>query len=157
MARKVPDPKNPTGLFFAREHRGLSQDQLAEMAGTTKATISKLENGSRELTRLWAERVSAPLKLSAIRIVFWDKVGPPPQAAESEYAIPNAPGWEREPEPARQIATNKAGRSTDLPRKIFTTAANICLKAIIRSRYLGFNAHMLTQNLERSKNILPIK
>jgi DNA-binding XRE family transcriptional regulator len=36
---------HPLKLF--REMRGLSQDGLAQLIGTTKATISRLESGER--------------------------------------------------------------------------------------------------------------
>jgi transcriptional regulator with XRE-family HTH domain len=78
MARKAPPPKNPTGLYFARDFRGLSQDQLAEQSGVGKSQISKLEKGERKLTRQWAERFSGPLEMPAENIVFWEKMGAPP-------------------------------------------------------------------------------
>lgn len=100
MARKVAPPENPSGLFYAREHRGLSQDELASASGALKPMISKLESGSRELTRAWAERFAGPLRLSAIRIMFWDKVGSPPAHAEAEYDIPNMPNRPAAPPPS---------------------------------------------------------
>lgn len=49
-------------LKFIREYRGLSQDALAEKAGTLKGQIYKLENGERKLTHTWMMRLSAPLR-----------------------------------------------------------------------------------------------
>lgn len=125
MPRKAPPPDNPTGLYFARELREMSQDHLAEAAGTTKAQVSKLENGTRELTRAWAERFAGPLRLSAIRIVFWDKIGPPADAndTESEYAVPASMNWERStsidrttsaPKPSKVIGQKKLLRSSSV-------------------------------------------
>lgn len=112
MPRKAPPPDNPTGLYFARELRKMSQDHLAEAAGTTKAQVSKLENGSRELTRAWAERFAGPLKFSAIRIVFWDKVGPPVDSSdvESEFAVPGPVGWERSTAVDRTASAGKPAK-----------------------------------------------
>lgn len=90
----------------------MSQDQLASESGALKPMISKLENGSRELTRAWAERFAAPLRLSAIRIVFWDKVGPPPEEMESEYEIPNPKGIiVRQPDRPASAAGTPASRA----------------------------------------------
>ncbi len=44
-----------------RLSRGLSQDELAERAGTTKAQISKLENSLRRLTEDWMQRIAKGL------------------------------------------------------------------------------------------------
>jgi transcriptional regulator with XRE-family HTH domain len=45
-------PKHPTHLYLReyRDDRGLTQEQLAERIGTTKATISRIENGRRDPT-----------------------------------------------------------------------------------------------------------
>ncbi|TXH85513.1 MAG: XRE family transcriptional regulator [Rhizobium sp.] len=119
MVRKVAPPPHPTGLYYAREHRGMSQDQLAAESGALKPMISKLENGSRELTRAWAERFAGPLRLSAIRIVFWDKVGPPPEEKESEYEIPNPKGViMRQPErPASATGAQRSRANRQKPLK----------------------------------------
>lgn len=43
-----------------REHAGMSQDELAEQAGTTKSVISLLENGHRRMSDKWL-RLLAPI------------------------------------------------------------------------------------------------
>ena len=118
MTRKVAPPPNASGLFFAREHRGMSQDQLAKASGALKPMISKLESGSRELTRAWAERFAGPLGLSAIRIVFWDKVGPPPPhgEVEAEYDVPNPTGRAIQTE-ARVDTSARRSSKTASPRQ----------------------------------------
>jgi transcriptional regulator with XRE-family HTH domain len=47
--------RHPIRFFLAewREHRHLDQDALAERMETTKATISKLENGKMQMTGKW--------------------------------------------------------------------------------------------------------
>lgn len=47
-----------------REAKGLTQDQLASLAETTGATISRLESGERQLTQDWMERVARALRVS---------------------------------------------------------------------------------------------
>lgn len=44
-----------------RIERNLTQAQLAEMVGTTDATIQRLETGRRQLTERWAEQISTVL------------------------------------------------------------------------------------------------
>lgn len=44
-----------------REKQGLTQDQLAEMVGTTTQQISRLELGQRGLDVEWMERIAAAL------------------------------------------------------------------------------------------------
>lgn len=44
-----------------RVARDLTQAQLAEMIGTTDATIQRLESGKRQLTQRWAEQISLVL------------------------------------------------------------------------------------------------
>lgn len=92
MVRRAKPPEKPTGLFHAREYRGMSQDDLARAAKVSKGQISKLEGGggeTRKLTRQWAERFEKVLKIPADRILFWDKYGPPTESdhVESEHVI----------------------------------------------------------------------
>lgn len=44
-----------------RVARGLTQAQLAEVVGTTDATIQRLESGRRQLTERWATQISTVL------------------------------------------------------------------------------------------------
>lgn len=58
----VDDAKNggPNYLQSWREYRGLTQEKLAEMAGTTGSVISMLEAGERGLSAKWLRKL-APL------------------------------------------------------------------------------------------------
>lgn len=47
-----------------REARDLTQAQLAEMVGTTPATISRLESGPMQMTENWARRIAGALKVN---------------------------------------------------------------------------------------------
>lgn len=44
-----------------REFRGLTQEQLAELVGTTKAVISLLENEKRPLSSKWLRKLAEAL------------------------------------------------------------------------------------------------
>ncbi len=74
MARRIAAPKNPTGLYFAREARGMSQDDLAAASKENKAQISKLENGQRKLTKEWAILFGKHLGYHPVEIMFWGEL-----------------------------------------------------------------------------------
>lgn len=52
-----------------REKNGLSQQQLAELTGTTNQQIGRLEKGARELTTTWMERLARPLRVMPSEII----------------------------------------------------------------------------------------
>jgi repressor LexA len=58
-----PDPNLPWGLRIRalRTARGMTQEQLAEMLGTTKATISKMERSTSMPRGMWLLRLSRSL------------------------------------------------------------------------------------------------
>lgn len=53
-----------------RKDAGLTQARLAELAGTTQPQIRRLENGDRELTKRWAERLAPHLNVTPERLLF---------------------------------------------------------------------------------------
>lgn len=53
-----------------RERQGLSQQQLADLAGTSQPQIKRLETGDRKLTKEWAERLAPHLQASPEAILF---------------------------------------------------------------------------------------
>jgi len=60
--RIVFDGESPLKVF--REYRGLTQEQLAEKAGTTKNYISQIENRRRHAGRKLLKRLAQALNLS---------------------------------------------------------------------------------------------
>lgn len=54
----------PNFLKAWREHRGLSQEELAEKAGTTPSVVSLLEAGERGLSLKWLRRLARPLGIT---------------------------------------------------------------------------------------------
>lgn len=61
MGRKASKPASSDNYLRAwREHRGLTQEKLGEMAQTTGAVIGLLETGERGLSDKWL-RLLAPL------------------------------------------------------------------------------------------------
>jgi transcriptional regulator with XRE-family HTH domain len=58
-------PKNPEMNFLKawREHRRMTQAQLAEAIGTTGAVISLLESGDRRLSDKWLRKIAPVLQV----------------------------------------------------------------------------------------------
>ncbi|SRR5258706_9280896 len=56
-------PRNPERNYLKawREHRRMTQAQLAEMVDTTGAVISLLESGDRRLSDKWLRRIAPAL------------------------------------------------------------------------------------------------
>lgn len=65
-----------------REKNNLSQQQLADLVGTSQPQIKRLESGERKLTKEWAERLAPHLGVKAWMLVFDDAMNsddqPPP-------------------------------------------------------------------------------
>ncbi|MCX5571457.1 LexA family transcriptional regulator [Kaistia nematophila] len=61
-------------LKHYREQRGLTQAALAELVKSTQPQIRRLEAGERKLTKEWATRLAAALKISAKDLLFDDDV-----------------------------------------------------------------------------------
>ncbi len=57
-----PKRRRPTFIKQWREHRQLSQDQLAERLFTSKASISRVENGSQAYTQDFLEACAEALQ-----------------------------------------------------------------------------------------------
>jgi SOS-response transcriptional repressor LexA len=63
--------KYPNGLLEALDRRpDVSQADLAKAANTSPQQISRLVQGEREMTALWAEKLAPPLRTSPETLVF---------------------------------------------------------------------------------------
>lgn len=56
-------------LQSLRMDRGLSQEALAELVGTNKGQISKLERSERRLSNTWLERLAAALQCHPLELI----------------------------------------------------------------------------------------
>lgn len=54
----------PNYLQAWRRHRNMSQEELAEAIGTTKAVVSLLESGNRPLSAKWLRKIAPVLETS---------------------------------------------------------------------------------------------
>lgn len=75
------DEKNggPNHLRAWREHRKLSQGELADLVGTTQSQIAHLENGERALSAKWLRKLADALKSTPGHLLDHD-----PQALPSD-------------------------------------------------------------------------
>lgn len=78
-----------SALRKARENAGLSQERLAELAGTSQPQINKLEHGQRKLTLDWAVRLAPHLGIHPDALLSGTSYAAPPLA--SNMAATRAP------------------------------------------------------------------
>lgn len=60
-------------LARRRAAAGLTQQQLADKAGTSQPQIKRLEDGDRKLTKEWASRLAPHLRTTADALLFPEK------------------------------------------------------------------------------------
>jgi transcriptional regulator with XRE-family HTH domain len=87
----------PNFLRAWREHRGLTQAELAEAVGTTGAVISLLESGNRGLSDKWLRKIAPVLRTRPGHLLELD----PLDAASDVFEI-----WSDIPEENREQARN---------------------------------------------------
>jgi transcriptional regulator with XRE-family HTH domain len=70
---KKPNPSRPAHFLRQwREHRRMTQEDLAGMIGTNASVISLLEDGKRRLSDKWLDRLAPALKTSRGAILDYD-------------------------------------------------------------------------------------
>lgn len=72
VARLKANKAKPRRIFFRewREKHGLTQEQLAEAMGTTKATVSRIESGRSQYNRAYIEELAAVLAIDVTALYF---------------------------------------------------------------------------------------
>lgn len=73
---KKQGPLNRTHLKQWREARKLSQDQLADLMGTSGASVSRVENGETPYTQDWLEAAADALGCTAADLISRDPRDP---------------------------------------------------------------------------------
>lgn len=78
MAVRFPKPtsRQKTYIKAWREHRHLTQDQLAERLSTTKATLSRIENGKIPYSQDFLEACAAQLNCDPADLIMRDPTAP---------------------------------------------------------------------------------
>jgi len=88
QAKKPPKDRPQHYLRQWREFRRLTQDQLAEKAGTSKGVVSLLESGDRRLSDKWLRRFAPVLKVQPGWLLDQDPESLSPDVLEIWAAIP---------------------------------------------------------------------
>ncbi|MBP2314906.1 XRE family transcriptional regulator [Azospirillum soli] len=80
-----------SALRKARENAGLSQERLAELAGTSQPQINKLEHGQRKLTLDWAVRLAPHLGIHPEALLGGPSQPAQPHAGTIPSGMPRTP------------------------------------------------------------------
>jgi transcriptional regulator with XRE-family HTH domain len=96
MGRKILPPgpgRTLTGLYYARESRGMSRSELVRLSGVSKQQLSRLENGAVRLRLDHLKPFANALGYSAEQILLWGRYpGTPPGGhIESSDVLPDEP------------------------------------------------------------------
>ncbi len=77
-----------TTMRELRQAAGLSQEKLAELAGTSQPQINKLETGQRKMTVDWAVKLAQPLGVEPAVLLGLDQPAAPVMARPARPALP---------------------------------------------------------------------
>jgi transcriptional regulator with XRE-family HTH domain len=82
MARKIRQPNRQlSGLYYAREARGMSRSELVRRTGVSKQQLSRLENGLVRLRLDHLKPFAAVLSYSPEQILLWGRYPGTPGAS----------------------------------------------------------------------------
>jgi transcriptional regulator with XRE-family HTH domain len=88
MARRIRQTPPRTGLYYAREARGMSRSELVKRSGISKQQLSRLENGLIRLRLDHLKPFAAVLGYSAEQILLWGRYpGTPGSHIESSDVL----------------------------------------------------------------------
>jgi transcriptional regulator with XRE-family HTH domain len=73
MARKIKPSKHFTGLYYAREARGMNRSELVRLSGISKQQLSRLENGQIRLRLDHLKAFANALGYSPEQILLWGR------------------------------------------------------------------------------------
>lgn len=80
-----PMVRPPNRIREIRESMGLTQKQLAALAGTSAQNIQKYETGDREISLSRLERIASALGVSTITLVNPSQPKEPPHAEPTPF------------------------------------------------------------------------
>src|SRR5271167_5090077 len=83
MARRTRPARQMTGLFHARQARGMSRSELVRLSGISKQQLSRLENGLIRLRLDHLKPFAPHLGYSPEQILLWGRF---PGTGDSEVA-----------------------------------------------------------------------
>jgi transcriptional regulator with XRE-family HTH domain len=103
MARKVRPGRQHTGVYYAREARGMTRSELVKLTGVSKQQLSRLENGLVRLRLDHLKPFANALNYTPEQILLWGRYPGTPGHAGSSDAAPDGPDHE----PYRGPAANQ--------------------------------------------------
>ena len=96
MARTIRPARQHTGLYYAREARGMSRSELVRLSGISKQQLSRLENGQIRLRLDHLKPFASHLGYTPEQILLWGRF---PSTGGTELKH-DEPAYER---PASQV------------------------------------------------------
>jgi transcriptional regulator with XRE-family HTH domain len=105
MARKARSESKKTGLYHAREARGMSRSQLVRRSGVSKQQLSRLENGLIRLRLDHLKPFANALGYSPEQILLWGRY---PGTSADEIQVEAA-------RPSEQVCELVSRSDPDLP------------------------------------------
>src|SRR5262249_60891559 len=96
MAGKAKSRQQKTGLYYAREARGMSRSELVKRSGISKQQLSRLENGLIRLRLDHLKPFANVLGYSAEQILLWGRY---PGAAGDQTVSEGLRGTDQGTEP----------------------------------------------------------
>jgi transcriptional regulator with XRE-family HTH domain len=122
MAKRTKSNKQWTGLYHARQARGMSRTELVKRSGVSKQQLSRLENGLIRMRLDHLKPFSGPLDYSPEQILLWGRY-PGTEAAETNDGRRKGAGKGSGPPPGQvpeldlrgpeDRETRKSGRHAD--------------------------------------------
>ncbi len=73
MARKTKPSRQWTGLYYARQARGMTRTKLVELSGVSKQQLSRLENGQIRLRLDHLKPFASHLGYASEQILLWGR------------------------------------------------------------------------------------
>jgi transcriptional regulator with XRE-family HTH domain len=73
MARRIRSAKQWTGLYYARQARGMTRTKLVDLSGVSKQQLSRLENGQIRLRLDHLKPFASHLGYSPEQILLWGR------------------------------------------------------------------------------------
>lgn len=101
-------------LRALRQAAGLSQERLAELAGTSQPQINKLETGQRKMTVDWAVKLARPLGVEPTSLLGLDAAATTPE--------PRPPARRASPPPLLRVASSVASGGVAEPMPVRAAA-----------------------------------
>src|SRR5215510_13350871 len=121
MARRAKSQPPKTGLYYAREARGMSRSELVRLSGVSKQQLSRLENGLIRLRLDHLKPFAAHLGYTPEQILLWDRFpgtdmpdsGQKPAAEPILRGVPELDIRASTGTAARKRKVRREGRHTD--------------------------------------------